>query len=157
ENAEGSLDGVAGIAFRKGGRVFLHARRERRLDVDRIARPAWHHFRVQTYHLNGYVGGVYSSRITIPILATRGCPYQCTYCTNPNMWTTRWVAREPARVVDEIQDHVATYGARNFPFQDLTAIIRKDWIVAFAREVIRRGLDITWQLPTGTRSEAIDE
>jgi len=34
--------------------------------------------------------------------------------------------------------------------------VRKDWIVAFCQELIRRQLEITWQLPVGTRPEAID-
>ena len=38
----------------------------------------------------------------------------------------------------------------------MTAIIQKDWIKAFCEELIRRNLSIQWQLPTGTRSEAID-
>jgi radical SAM superfamily enzyme YgiQ (UPF0313 family) len=73
------------------------------------------------------------------------------------MWTTAYIAREPAKVVDEIQHYVESYGVRNFPFQDLTAILKKDWIKAFCRELIDRGLDIHWQLPSGTRSEAVDE
>ena len=99
---------------------------------------------------------MYSSRMTVPILATRGCPYQCTYCSAPNMWLPRWIPRDPVKVVDEIEGYVKRYGAGNFPFQDLTAIIQKDWIKAFCEELIRRKLNVLWQLPTGTRSEAID-
>ena len=33
----------------------------------------------------------------------------------------------------------------------------KEWIKAFCEEIIKRNLNITWQLPTGTRSEAIDD
>jgi hypothetical protein len=43
------------------------------------------------------------------------------------MWTQRWLPRHPLDVADEIELHVRTYGATNFPCQDLTAIIRKDW------------------------------
>lgn len=68
----------------------------------------------------------------------------------------RWIARDPIKVVDEIESYVKRYGAANFPFQDLTAIIQKNWIKTFCEESIRRQLDISWQLPTGTRSEAID-
>src|SRR5690606_19538406 len=39
---------------------------------------------------------------------------------------------------------------------DLTAIIKKDWIIKFCQEIERRNLKITYQLPSGTRSEAID-
>src|SRR4029077_13328908 len=81
---------------------------------------------------------------------------QCTYCSAPNMWLPRWIPRDPVKVVDEIESYVKRYGAGNFPFQDLTAIIQKDWIKKFCQELIRRDLNILWQLPTGTRSEAID-
>ena len=65
--------------------------------------------------------------------------------------------RDPIKVVDEIEFYKKNFNAKNFPFQDLTAIIKKEWIKAFCEEVIKRKLNITWQLPTGTRSEAIDD
>lgn len=155
ENGE-ALYRVDGIMFRDGSRLVINRRRRRRRDVDAIPWPAWHHFKVETYHRHRFVGGVYSGELTIPVLATRGCPYQCTYCSAPTMWTPLWIARDPVRVVDEIEHYARTYGARNFPFQDLTAIIQKEWIVRFCRELLDRRLDVTWQLPSGTRSEAID-
>ncbi|MBZ0252862.1 MAG: radical SAM protein, partial [Candidatus Methylomirabilis sp.] len=81
----------------------------------------------------------------------------CTYCASPRMWTTRWYARDPEKVVDEIEGYVKKYGANNFPFQDLTAILKKDWIVAFCKAIINRGLDIRWQFPSGTRCEVVDD
>ena len=155
-DAGGPLDGVEGIAFRTNGHVIVNKRRGRRVSVDEITPPAWNHFEIENYHRHRFVGGMYSEELTVPILATRGCPYQCTYCSAPNMWLPRWIPRDPKLLVDEIEGYVNTYGARNFPFQDLTAIIQKDWIVTFCREILDRGLEITWQLPTGTRSEAID-
>jgi radical SAM superfamily enzyme YgiQ (UPF0313 family) len=146
-----------GLAFRERGRIVVNKRRRRKRDIDSIAWPAWHHFRLKTYHAHGFTGGgVHTGSLTIPILATRGCPYQCTYCSAPNMWAPQWIPRDPARVADEIQHYVEKYGAGNFPFQDLTAIIQKKWIMAFCTELLRRGLNISWQLPTGTRSEAVD-
>ena len=68
-------------------------------------------------------------------------------------WTTRWYARTPTDVIDEIEHYYKTYGATNFPFQDLTAILKRNWVVEFCEEVEARGLDITWQLPAGPRSE----
>jgi len=73
------------------------------------------------------------------------------------MWTTRYATRTPSRVVDEIASYVRRYDAENIDFYDLTAIVRKDWIVSFCDELLRRRIDITWQLPSGTRSEAIDD
>lgn len=147
---------VDGIAYRDGDHVMMTKRRARSTEIDNISVPAWHMFDLDTYHKQRFVGGMYSPHMTVPILATRGCPYQCTYCSAPNMWTPKWIPRNPQLVVDEIEHYVNAFGARNFPFQDLTAIIQKDWIIEFCQEILKRKLDITWQLPTGTRSEAID-
>ncbi len=65
--------------------------------------------------------------------------------------------RDVGRVADEMESYVRKYGVQNFDFADLTAIIRKDWILSFCEEMRRRNLAVTWQLPNGTRSEALDE
>jgi radical SAM superfamily enzyme YgiQ (UPF0313 family) len=60
-------------------------------------------------------------------------------------------------VLDEIQLYQEQYGATNFDFYDLTAIVKRTWIIEFTDRIRERGLKFTWQLPSGTRSEAIDE
>ncbi len=147
---------MLGVAYRDGDDVVVNPRRSRTLEIDDIQPPAWHLIDLDTYHEHRWMGGMWSSNKSVPILATRGCPYQCTYCSAPNMWTPRWIPRDPKKVVDEIEYYMERFGARNFPFQDLTAIIRREWIVDFCNEVLDRGLEFTWQMPTGTRSEAID-
>ncbi|MCC6673229.1 MAG: B12-binding domain-containing radical SAM protein [Planctomycetes bacterium] len=148
---------VPGVAWRDAqGHVVKNPRRDRIRAIDEIPWPAWDLFDVQAYDENKLVTGIHYGR-TVPILATRGCPYQCTYCSSPNMWTTRWFAREPKDVADEIEFNVRRFGASNFPFQDLTAILKKDWVVAFTKEILARGLQISWQLPAGTRSEIVDD
>ncbi|MCB9888089.1 MAG: B12-binding domain-containing radical SAM protein, partial [Planctomycetes bacterium] len=131
-------------------------RRERRSSLDDIPWPAWDLFKVHTYTEQGYINGV-NAGMTIPILATRGCPYQCTYCSNPGMWTTRWYSRDPKDVVAEIASYKEKFGATNFPFQDLTAILKRDWIIEFCKELLARNLGITWQFPSGTRCEVVDD
>ena len=147
--------GLAGTAYRRDGEVLHEPRRDRIKDVDAIAPPAWDLLDVQGYDEHRLVNGVRSGR-TMPVLATRGCPYRCAYCSSPNAWTQRWYARDPTSVVDEIQRWHETYGATNFPFQDLTAILKRKWIVTFCNELIARDLKVTWQLPTGTRCEVVD-
>ena len=153
---EETFQKIEGIGYRINNQVVINNRRNRQQSIDKISYPDWDSFNVKGYHENRFVGGMYSDNLTIPILATRGCPYQCTYCSAPNMWLPLWIPRDPVLVVDEIEYYVKKFGAGNFPFQDLTAIIKRDWIKAFCEELIKRELNITWQLPTGTRSEAID-
>ncbi len=147
---------IPGIAYRRDGEITITESRNRIRNVDEIPWPAWEMFDVKAYDENKLVTGIHYG-VTVPILATRGCPYQCTYCSSPGMWTTRWYARSPLDVIKEISHYHEVYGATNFPFQDLTAILKREWVVEFTKEILARDLKITWQLPAGTRSEIIDE
>jgi len=156
--AAGTLDPsrILGIAYRAAdGRVLTTERRARRRDLDAIPWPAWDLMPIEEYLKRGFGFGVNRGR-SMPMMASRGCPYQCTFCSNPQMWTTRWIARDPDRLLDEMQHYQKVYGIENFDFYDLTAIVKKAWIVSFCRKIEERGMKFTWQLPSGTRSEAID-
>lgn len=154
--AEGDMSNVSGIAFRRNGSIHNTGRRSRITDIDGIPLPAWELLPLENYMVRGLGHGASMQR-SMPLLATRGCPYQCTFCSSPQMWTTKWAARDACLVVDEMERYIELYNAENFDLYDLTMIIRKDWIIAFANELIHRGLKIEYQLPSGTRSEAIDE
>ena len=65
--------------------------------------------------------------------------------------------RDPEAVVDEIEGYVRDRHVSNIDFQDLTAIVNRRWALEFCRRLVERGLDITWQMPSGTRSEVFDE
>jgi len=147
---------VNGIAFiDKDDNFVVTKKRERIRALDEILRPAWDLMPIEEYLSRGYGHGTERGR-SMPILASRGCPYQCTFCSNPLMWTTRWNIRSPEDVIDEIENGIKNYQVDNFDFYDLTAIVKKDWIVTFCKLLISKKINITWQLPSGTRSEAID-
>jgi radical SAM superfamily enzyme YgiQ (UPF0313 family) len=146
---------IPGVAYREDGRCVRTPPRARIRAVEAIARPRWDLVPFETYLSRGLSFGVHRGR-TMPVVATRGCPYRCTFCSSPRMWTTRYTARAPDDVVDEIAEGVERYGIEAVDFYDLTAIVRRDWILAFCRALRARGLAVTWQLPSGTRSEALD-
>lgn len=149
-----ALDEVAGLAIVERGVVKRTAPRARIRDVDDLPTPAWHLVPIERYLDGGFSFGVDRGR-TMPILATRGCPYRCTFCSSPQMWTTRYTLRSPERVVDEIEGYVERYGAESIDFYDLTAIVKPSWIERFCKLLLERDLGVTWQLPSGTRSEAL--
>lgn len=150
-----SVADVAGIAYRTSEGTVVNPRRDRIRHIDEIPVPAWHLFDVDAYMRHNQPHGASRGRF-MPMLATRGCPYECTFCTSPNMWTQRWIARDKVLLVNEMESYIERYQASDFQFEDLTAIVRKDWVQAFCQEILKRGLKISWQLPSGTRSEAID-
>jgi radical SAM superfamily enzyme YgiQ (UPF0313 family) len=102
-------------------------RAERTREVDRLPWPAWELFDLDVYDAHDFVDGIKFGK-TVPILATRGCPYQCTYCSSPQMWTTRWYARDPASVADDqptpaLGDQLPVSGSDGH---------HQDWVVASA-------------------------
>ncbi len=149
-------DEITGILYRSpDGSIVTNPDRPRNRTPDQFPWPAWDLFDLDPYFKVGEGHGVERGR-SMPIVGTRGCPYQCSFCSNPQMWTTRYVMRSVTSVVDEIEHYIKTYRAENIDFFDLTAIIKRDWTLEFCREIQRRGLKFTWQLPSGTRSEAMD-
>lgn len=149
------VTGVPGLALVRGDRTVRTPARRRTKAIDAIPLPAWDLFPIQAYIERRQMNGVHQGR-AMPILGTRGCPFRCTFCSSPQMWTTAYVTRDVGLLCDEIELYQRRYGATDFHFQDLTAIVSRRWILDFCGELESRGLRITWQLPSGTRSEAID-
>lgn len=150
------LTRVPGLAYRDGGKMVLTPARKRIREVDAIPLPAWDLFPVESYLESRNAHGVYRGR-PMPILGTRGCPYECTFCSNPVMYGRQWLPRKVSAVLDEIELYIDRYKADNIDFYDLTMILKKDWILQFCSEIERRKLKFSWQLPSGTRSEVIDD
>lgn len=142
--ADGSL------AVNNGGQSV-----KRMKDVDSLPWPAWELFPLDKYFGHKVSYGVYRGN-SLPIMASRGCPYECTFCSNPVMWGRLYKLRSVTDFVDEMEHWHRKYGVVNFDFYDLTAVVRKDWIMEMCDELMRRELDITYQIPAGTRAEAID-
>ena len=152
-----ALSDVAGCWYRgPAGEPARTGALVREKDIDQLAWPAWDLIPLENYLSGGHGWGVDRGR-NMPMNATRGCPYQCTFCSSPTMWTTRWVARSPQDVLAEIKHYMAVYQATNFDFQDLTAIIKREWVIEFATLILDGNVRMTWQLPSGTRSEALDD
>lgn len=157
--AEGtSFADLPGIALRAGvsGDPTSTGLPVRMRKLGEIPRPAWDLFPMERYLKERSFLGV-DRGPSMPMLASRGCPYKCTFCSSPQMWTTRYNVRDPEDLADEIAFYVDTYGITNIDFVDLTAVTKRQWTLDFCDALEARNLDLTWQLPIGTRSEGIDD
>ncbi|MFA7000951.1 MAG: radical SAM protein [Candidatus Omnitrophota bacterium] len=148
--------GLPGVVGREEGVDQAVVERPRIREIAKLPRPAWDLFPVESYLTLEDTHGVHRGR-SMPILATRGCPFDCTFCSSPKMWTRLYGTRPPADVVAEIRDYVQKYRVANINFCDLTAIVRKEWIVEFCDCLAEQNFSVTWQLPTGTRTEVLDD
>jgi len=150
------LESVPGLAFRRDGEIVNTGLGKRIKGIDELPFPAWELFPIREYIVRRQTNGV-NMGPSMPLMTTRGCPYQCTFCSNKGMWTQRYVLHSPKRVADEMAYYIEQYGVTNFDLQDLTAMVKRSWAIELCKEIRARKFNITWQMPTGTRSEVFDE
>lgn len=149
-----NLNDVKGIVYKSDGAIFSNPRKERIRNLDEISFPAWQLFPVATYFQHQITWTPTKDR-SLPMLATRGCPYTCTFCSSPQMWTTKYSLRTPENILKEMVNLNETFGVTNFELFDLTAIINRRWVLEFSKILQSHPVKFTWQMPAGTRSEAL--
>ena len=92
-------------------------------------------------------------------LSSRGCPYNCFFCSNP-VWKVKkpWIRfRSPQSVVDEIEQLHKEYGINEFFDQcdEFNANVRH--AIAVCDEIIRRKLKISWKVQLTARARNLPE
>ncbi len=150
-------DAVEGVAWVDASGAFHSPEKPPRIrKIDEIPWPVWQAGYLENFWSAGKSYGVQSER-DMPIMASRGCPYQCTFCSNPAMWTTRYILRDVDDLISEIKLRIEEHDITSLQFYDLTAITKKRWTVEFCNRLIAENINLKWSLPSGTRSEALDE
>ncbi|MBL6933156.1 MAG: B12-binding domain-containing radical SAM protein [Rhodospirillales bacterium] len=155
---EGAYGDIAGIGYlnEAGEYVQTSTSLPRIRDIDSIPWPDWPEGYLEKFWAAGKSFGPQSAR-DMPMMFSRGCPYQCTFCSNPNMWTTRYILRDIDDVLAEVKSYIKDYNITAVQLYDLTAITKKRWIKEFLSELKRQDIKVQWDFPSGTRSEILDE
>ncbi len=78
------------------------------------------------------------------MITSRGCPYRCTFCSRPHLGK-KFRARSPKNVVDEMEQCVKL-GIREFLIYDDTFTIDRQRVIDICEEILRRKLDIGWDI-----------
>ena len=152
----GDISPVNGIAFLdRGGQFTLNGGLPRLKEVDTVPWPYWPEGYLEKFWAAGKSYGVCTER-DMPMMISRGCPYQCTFCSSPQMWTTLYKLRDVDDVIAEIKTYRERYDITAVQLYDLTAIIKKPWTIEFCQKLLADDINVKWSLPSGTRSEALD-
>jgi radical SAM superfamily enzyme YgiQ (UPF0313 family) len=150
-----NLSEINGIVYRFEDKIIKTKSRDRIKDINTIAAPLWEKIPVRNYLEMGY-GMATTNRKSMPIIASRGCPYRCTFCTSPQMWGTDLNLRRPVLIVAEIKEYIVKYKIEHIDFLDIVGMMNKEWVVELLTLMIREKLEVTWLLGSGTRSEILD-
>lgn len=125
---------VRGLALRHDGKIVRTPPRPLEDDLDRLPNPAR-----DLVPLARYLA--FDSHASV--VTSRGCPYECVFCSAP-AWTGRSVRyRTPSLCVDEIEDLAAT-GFTEITIEDDLFTLHRKHFMAVCGELIRRDTGIRW-------------
>jgi len=147
---------ILGICFWSDDKVVSTPSRPLIKNLDTISFPAWHIISPDTYPPAPH-GGFYKRYPTAPIITTRGCPFDCTFCSSKCTWKRKLRARSANNVVDEIEFMIKTFGIKEFHFEDDNFTFSKKHAMDVCNEIIKRNLDIVWACPNGVRIDKLDK
>jgi anaerobic magnesium-protoporphyrin IX monomethyl ester cyclase len=139
EKNGGDLSAVRGIAYRKNKSIKINEPRPLMEDLDSLPWPARHLLPMEKYKLLGKeedIGHIYSSR---------GCPFNCIFCSSSKILGTRFRARSPQSVVDEFEYVTREYNPMTIEFADDLFTLNRKRVTKICRELRNRGLyDVAW-------------
>jgi anaerobic magnesium-protoporphyrin IX monomethyl ester cyclase len=149
---------IPGLCYRNlAGKVVHNPTRRLRQDVEDIPWPAYHLFKIERYtNLQPITDGLDRHARAYTLLTSRGCPYQCIYCSKPITGNT-WRARSPEDVVAEWRYLVEELGATEIGITDDVWNLKVDRAKEICRLLIARGLNhVPWITVHGMRADHTD-
>ncbi len=78
------------------------------------------------------------------VITSRGCPFRCSFC-DKSVSGSRWRARPPGDVVDELAHIERDLGLSFVNFYDDNFTLSRKRVVGICEEILRRGLRLQWK------------
>ena len=142
----GNLRNVKGVTYRtNAGMIKQNEDAQPIQNLDEIPYPAF-----ELFPLNKYMDK------KIPLVTSRGCPYQCTYCTIHFTMGYKFRARSAKNVVDEIE-HWYSKGYRFFAINDDCFSLDLKRAEEICDMIITKNLNIKFELRNGIRINTVTE
>lgn len=135
---KGNLHDVKGIAYRSNGKIIINEPQGLIRDLDSLPFPARHLLPMKDYMILGEkisIGGMITSR---------GCPYQCVFCSSSLLFGKRFRARSAKNVVEEMEHLRQVYRVKYVEFLDDIFTLDKKRVVEICDEILARRLEVEW-------------
>ena len=140
-----SVSSLKGIATRQGDKIAVNAWSPPE-NLDNLKFPNLDV--IDDFSWEGY---------RYPIISSRGCPFNCTYCcVNKLTGSRKWRSRSPENVVGEIEMISRTKGITSFELWDDNLTLDVKRAKDICRLLINRKLNLSWYCHNGIRADRID-
>ncbi|MGC9123470.1 MAG: B12-binding domain-containing radical SAM protein [Thermoplasmata archaeon] len=127
---------VLGIAYRKGDKIMNNPPQPLIKDVDSIPEPSWDLLPMEKYEIDNVQFGT--------IMTSRGCPYNCIFCSSSLQFGKQWRGHSVERVLDELKTLRYKYNKREIEFLDDTFTLNMKRAIELTDRIYREGIDIRW-------------
>jgi len=141
---------IFGLIYYKNNELYINSPPPREV-LNRIPFPARDLMNMEGYFKIGlFHSGKSRSERVLNVMASRGCPEKCTFCTTPQMWggNVRW--RTPQNIYEEIKDGIEKYNIGEVQFEDDTLTLNRKNLLELCELI--GPLDIQWCTPNGTKA-----
>ena len=135
---------VPGLAYRKNGAIFANAVKIVE-NLDDLPFP--NHEVVDTFNPAGF---------RYPLITSRGCPYNCTYCCVGLVSTKKWRARSVENILSELKSAKERYNTGLFEILDDNFTLKLDRAKELCRRLISEKLNFKWYCHNGIRADKVD-
>ncbi|AEC52607.1 methyltransferase [Pyrococcus sp. NA2] len=131
------LKGILGLSYRKeNGKIKNEPPRPLIQNIDEIPMPSYDLLPMDRYKVDGTPFGT--------IMTSRGCPFNCVFCSSSLQFGKRWRGHSVDRVIEELSILRNEYGKKEIEFLDDTFTLNRKRAIDIAMRIKREGLDITW-------------
>lgn len=130
---------VPGVASRADGEIRVTPPLPRIADLDEVPLPARDLLNMEAYTADMGRG---------TLLASRGCPYHCTFCSSSRFHGHAVRSHSVERIVEELCLLTGEYGATRCWFLDDLFTADEARTVALCEEIVRRGVRVAWGCET---------
>ncbi|MFH1063141.1 MAG: radical SAM protein [Candidatus Omnitrophota bacterium] len=97
---------------------------------------------------------------TVSIITSRGCPFDCTFCSIHGITGYKWRMRSADNVLKEIKTLIKDYAIEHIEFEDDNLTLNKPRMQDIAKGIIeinQQGKVISWSAPNGVMVDTLDQ
>jgi len=138
-----SLERCEGCFYKENGKIIFNPPRPRIKNLDNLPFTSRHLLPYSEYSRTYTMGGI--KKPTDTMITSRGCPFNCSYCSSRMIWGSSYYNRSPENVIAEIEYLVDNYGTRGIYFRDDNFTMDDRRILKICELLQERRIDIEWE------------
>jgi len=155
EKGQKNFNQIKGLAYQTSkNRVKINPLRELITDLNTLPFPAWHLMPPVKYRIAPILEPARGTPIA-PIITSRGCPYNCSFCASNVTWRRRIRFRSPQNVLAEIKMLKNDFAVKEIHFSDDNFTMDIKRAAKICDLLIKEKINLPWQCPNGVRIDCL--